>query len=128
MNNYFGQASEEEIRQATLAVNHRIAQKEQRQARAKGIMSASRKVFFIPLSIALSVVSLVSKIVGYALALTLPYGLYQAYKVALRLYEGVPFFEIGERWLVLGFVVFPFTAFFVHVTAQMLSKYLRDNI
>ena len=128
MKNYFGLATEEEMRQAVFAANRKIAIKQRKREHIKKIFGAFRKIVFMPFAVGLSVVSIIAKMIGYVLAITLPYGAYQLYKVALRLYDGVPFSEIGERWLVLGFFIFPFIAFAIFVIAQGLSKYLRDNI
>ena len=94
----------------------------------KRFQAGMRAVFFPPLSIGFRVVSVICKLLGIITAIGLPYGIYCAYRVALQLYNGVPFGEVEQIQFVFLFLIFPFIAFFAFHITKSLSEYLNQKI
>jgi len=93
----------------------------------KRIVRGFKLVFLPPISIGLSVVAFVCKLIGMITSIGLPYGVYCTYKVVVQLYNGTPFSETAEGNFAILFMIVPFTAFFVASLTRDLSVYLKEK-
>ena len=119
--------TQEEIIMSIKMAQAEIARNDEKQERRKRVAHVIKSILYPPISIALIVTSFVAKIVGILFAIPMPYGFYHAYGVFLKLRSGIALGDIIERYIVFGFVIFPFIAFFVHIMILNLSNYLNDT-
>jgi hypothetical protein len=105
----------------------KLDKRNRRKEKSGAVLHGISYVLLTPISIALSALSCVSKIVGGISAIGLPYGLYCAYKTVIQMKEGIAFADISQRYPVLLFVILPFTAFLVNLildkTVDLIHRY-----
>ena len=107
--------------------DERWAQMQYKNRFRRGLVRGLKVVLLTPVAVGMKVLSIASRIVGYVLAIGLPFGLWGAYNVGKQLYNGVALNELTHLFSTTAFFILPFIAMFISVVSASVSSYLFEG-
>ena len=116
--------SEEEHKRMQEYINEYTKKRLRKRERRLKIVHTIKYIFYMPLSIAANVLSVLFKIAGSIASIGIPYGMYCLYKIILQLSNEVALSDINEAHFVFPFFLFPFIAFALSAIFEKVAHYL----